>query len=946
MATQPRDDRWGQLEAFFYAATDAEPSQRADLLDRFCREQPYLCQEARALLQSSEETWGFLHNPLRQAAQQITAAPDVTGQMIGAYRIVRLLGEGGMGRVYLAERADDLYQQHVAIKLVQTGAGSTRDLLMRFSAERQILANLVHPHIAHLLDAGLTSNGLPYLVMEYVEGIPIDRYVADQGLSIAQRLELFRNVCSAVEYAHRNLVVHRDIKPANILVTAEGTPKLLDFGIAKLLRNPGTVGAGLTRETERLMTPEYASPEQVRGQAITTSTDVYALGGLLFTLLTGRPPFRMQSTDPLEVARVICDKTPTRPSVALRQRSEASAAGREKLSGDLDKIVLKALRKEPEKRYASVAELADDVRRYLEGYPLQAGSNAWSYRTYKFIRRNWVGVTAGFLMLLAILGFSAGMAVLARRAREERTRAIQQQHKAEQEAAFLSGLFQATTPDAERGKTITARDVLDVSVLRINKELAGEPEVRAAMLNSLGKSYVALGLYDQAQPLLEQAYQLRKPLGPTMEYAESAASLADLKRAKGAYSEEEALLRQALEIRRRLAGEDRLLLSDTLGNLGECLYLQSRNKEAEPVLRDAIAIGPPDTQQRAGAQNYLALVLEKRGAFEEASHLLRAAVDTSAKNSGTDGTDYLTALHNLAGALSDLGDLQGAEAAERKVLIIRERVSGKQHPDTLYSLNNLGWILLEKGDWRAAEPYLKLALEVNRARLGDKHPRMAASLNNWARVLQAKGDYTGAEKTYGQALTLLQENRQAETWAAAKIVANLSALQLDRSNYAGAQRYAQQALELRRKLGGDENPDVASSLVDVGLAEAFQGDAPAAEKDLRAALEIRKHLLNAGHPRILASQVRLAEVLMSENKLPDAEAILRDATQSAARSAFPLLPWQLAEVHNALAACLVLEGKKAEGVPLLRRSMDGLQAYPQASLRKLALVRSAHLLGL
>jgi len=945
MATQPTDDRWRQLEAFFYAAMDAEPSQRVELLNRFCEEHPPLCQEARALLQSSEETWGFLHDPLREAAQQITAAPDLTGQVIGAYRIVRLLGEGGMGRVYLAERADELYQQQVAIKLVQTGAGRTRDLLMRFSAERQILANLVHPNIARLLDAGLTPDGLPYLVMEYVEGTPLDRFAMDHSLSIAQRLDLFRDVCSAVEYAHRNLVVHRDIKPANILVTPQGAPMLLDFGIAKLLQSPGSVGESLTRESERLMTPEYASPEQVRGKAITTSTDVYALGGLLFTLLTGRPPFRIQSTDPLEVARIICDQEPTRPSLALLENGDTSAGIREKLSGDLDKIVLKALRKEPEKRYASVAELSDDIRRYTEGYPLQAGSNAWSYRTYKFIRRNWAGVTAALLMILAILGFSAGMAVLARRAREERARAIQQQHKAEQEAAFLSGLFQATTPDVERGKTITARDVLDLSVVRINRELGAEPEVRAAMLNSVGNSYVALGLYNQAQPLLEQAYELRKPFIGTMEFAESAASLAELRRAKGEYSAEEALLRQALEIRRKLAGQDRLLLSETLGNLGECLYLQSRTKDAEPVLRDAIAIGPQGTQQRAGAQNYLALVLEKRGAFQEAASLLRAAAETSAKNSGTDGTDYLTALHNLAGALSDLGDLQGAEAAERKVLAIRERVSGREHPDTLYSLNNLGWILLEKGDWVSAEPYLKLALEVNRKRLGDKHPRMAASLNNWARVLQAKGDYAGAEKSYIQALTLLRENHQAENWSAAKIEANLSALQLDRRDYAGALRYGQQALELRRKLGGDENPDVASSLVDVGLARAFQGDTAAAEKDMRSALEIRKRLLNAGHPRIIASQVRLAEVLMSENKLPEAEAILRDATQSATQSPFPLLTWQLAEVHSSLAACLVLEGKKAEGTQLLRGSMEGLQAYPQAALRRAALGRSAHLLG-
>jgi len=945
MASNPGDEHWRQLEIFFNAAMDADPLQRGELLDRFCGEHPTLCEEARDLLRSSEETWGFLDDPLREAAQHITSSPELTGQEIGAYRIVHLLGEGGMGRVYLADRADDLYQQQVAIKLVQTGAGRYRDLLLRFSAERRILANLVHPCIARLLDAGITPDGLPYLVMEYVEGIPIDLFAAEHRLSINQRLELFRDVCSAVEYAHRNLVVHRDIKPANILVTAVGSPKLLDFGIAKLLQSHEVSGEFPTRETERLMTPEYASPEQVRGQAITTSTDVYALGGLLFTLLTGRPPLRIQSSDPLEVARVICEQEATRPSLALRQHAEPSHNSREKLSGDLDRIVLKALRKEPEKRYASVADLSEDVRRYLEGYPLQAGSNAWSYRTYKFIHRHWIGVTTTVLMILAILGFSVGMAVLARRAREERANAIQQQHKAEQEAEFLSGLFQAATPDAERGKTITARDVLDLSAARIHRELNSEPEVRAAMLNSVGNSYLALGLYDEAQPLLEEAYSLRKSGDPTLSLAESAASLADARRDQGQFGAEETLLREALGLRRTLAGTNRLLLADTLSNLGECLYLQSRTKEAEPVLREAVAQSPKDTQVLAGAENYLALVLENTGSFEEAAKLLRSATDISAHNSGTDSTDYLTALHNLAGALSDLGNLAAAESAERQVLAIRERVSGKEHPDTIYSLNNLGWILLEKGDWVAAEPYLKRAVELNRKQLGDKHPRMAVSLNNWARVLQAKGDYAEAERIYLQSLALLEENHQADSWPAAKIEANLSALQLDRRRYTDAERYARQALELRRKLGGDENPDVASSLIDAGLAQAFQGDLTGAEQNMRLALEIRKRIFNPSHPRVLAAQVRLGEVLLRENRLKEAESILRDARHAAGQSAFPLLPWQIAEAQNALGACLFLEGERTEGSAFLRGSYEPLRTYPQAALRTAALERSTRLLA-
>jgi eukaryotic-like serine/threonine-protein kinase len=947
MAANAGKDHWQLLEELFYEALDQEPSQREAFLDRCCEGNAGLRNEVEVLLNSADKTWGFFQKPFQAAAQQVAPGAAVTGQRIGTYEVIRLLGEGGMGKVYLANRADDLYRQQVAIKLVQGGTGRMRDLLLRFAAERQILANLAHPNIARLLDAGITADGSPYLVMEYVEGVPIDTYVATQSLALSERLQLFRTVCAAVEFAHRNLVVHRDIKPANILATSDGTPKLLDFGIAKLLQPASsTEQAALTRATERLMTPEYASPEQVRGEAVTTATDVYALGGLLYALLTGRPPFRLAAGNPLEIARVICEQPPTRPSSAARSQSTLPGNDQTRLKGDLDNIVLKALRKEPEKRYASVGEFSEDVRRYLEGFPLQAGSQAWTYRTQKFIGRHKLAVSAAALMFLAIIGFSIAMAVLAQRARLERAHAVNEQHKAQQEAAFLSGLFRAATPDAERGKTITARDVLDLSAGRIDRELKAEPEVRAAMLNSIGDSYVALGLYPQAKPLLVEAYSLRKQQAGagTLELAESASSLSEVWNAEGKYKEQEALLREALAIRQRLAGATSPLVAQSLLSLGESLYLQSRTKEAEPVLRNAVAISPQNSDTLAGAKNFLALVVEKKGAAQEAVQLLRSASEISARTEGTDSPDYLTSMHNLAGALRDLGDLNGAEATERQVLTIRQRVSGPDHPHTTYSLNNLGWILLEKGDWAAAEPYLRQAYDLNRKKLGDKHPRIAVSMNNLGRMLQDKGDYPGAEKYYRQGLAILDENKLSESWSAARIQGNLVLLALDRGDYAGAERYARQALDLERKLGGEDTPDYAASLIDLGVVRSYQRDNAGAETVLRQALEIRKKMYQPGHVFIIAAQVRLGEVLTAEGKLDEAESMLHDASQAAHNSPFALIPWQIAEADSALGVCLVRLGRTAEGVRLLRSSQDALKTRPEAAIRKHALDRAAAIL--
>jgi len=360
MESSPRSNRWLRIEHLFYTALEMEPGARPAFLDESCGSDPELRREVESLLESSNKTLGFLSEPVKNAVQGIAEEQAFSGKRIGAYQVLRVIGEGGMGKVYLAARADDLYKKEVAIKTVLGGSQPGSARLARFSSERQILANLDHPNIARLLDGGITEEGVSYLVMEYVDGERLDDYCRKNKLYTEQRLQLFCTICAAVEYAHKNLVVHRDLKPANILVTDDGVPKLLDFGIAKLL-DPESGGNVRTLTSERMMTPDYASPEQVRGEPVTTSTDVYALGVLLYELLAGKRPFQLETTSAFEMARIICEQEPQPPSaMAAANAALAAPDAPRKLHGDLDNIVLMAMRKEPARRYVSVSALASD----------------------------------------------------------------------------------------------------------------------------------------------------------------------------------------------------------------------------------------------------------------------------------------------------------------------------------------------------------------------------------------------------------------------------------------------------------------------------------------------------------------------------------------------------------------------------------------------------------
>jgi serine/threonine-protein kinase len=909
-------ERWQVLEDLFQRAAEMDTSERDAFLRSACGGNAELRGEIETLLAYAGQTLEWLKGPVESAARELA----LTGRRIGSYMLLRLLGEGGMGRVYLAARADDQYQQLVAVKLMPADLRPNQTIMERFVTERQILANLDHPNIARLLDGGMTPEGTPYLVMEYIDGAPLDEYCRVNNASLDQKLKLFLRICTAVEYAHKNLVVHRDIKPGNVLVGQSGTPKLVDFGIAKLL---GGDDGTTANTTARLMTPEFASPEQVRGEPITTSTDVYGLGLLLYHLLTSTHPFAEHRGNPIEMMRQICEVEPRPPSAIVLDTGR-----RRELEGDLDRIALMAIQKEPERRYASVSELARDVFAYLNGYPVFANRGGWGYRAGKFVRRHKLMVAGIAVFVLSLAGFGAGMTVLKERAYRERM-------KEEKAATFLAEMFRAATPQEAKGRTVTVRELLDRGSERVDKELNGDPEVRAFLLYSIGDAYLRLGLYDRAKELAEKSCKLRKQvLGPHhLSTAESLLLLADATRLNGGSAQSEPLIREALDVQSARLGADSNKVADTLSRLGECLYLEGKNDEAETKLREALVIFQKQNPSLGSApRDYLARLLETKGEYLEATQLLREAVDIDRRTVGTDDPRYTASLHNYAGALARLGDLYTAEPMLRESLATERRVLGNTHPDLGYPLNLLGVVALEQGDWRKAEPLLRESLSIW-SHVAN-HGLVLTSLTNWGRLLDARGQYTEARRYFERAVDLsrLQPDQPVSTaWVSSRFALS----EFDAGRYAVAEALAHRAVELQSKVSGGENaPSTALAMITLAESRVFQGDPAGAEPILRGAVYILKSKLPDNYPPVITAEVRLGEALTAEGKATTAEPILRRAVAAAYAPPFNIPSWQVGEAESALAWCLDALGHSQEARELARRSKPKLADDPRPIFRK------------
>jgi eukaryotic-like serine/threonine-protein kinase len=851
-----------QVEELFEAALEREPATRAAYLEGACAGDPELLAEVQAMLAANELGELLFDEPPGDA-------PAAPAEWIGPYRVLRELGRGGMGVVYLAERADGQYRRRVAIKRISS-ASADDPIHQRFLAERQILAGLDHPNIARLLDGGVSDDGRPYLVLEYVDGMPITAYCDRHRLGVEERLRLFLEVCAAVQHAHRNLIIHRDLKPGNILVTPAGQVRLLDFGIAKLL-NPtlSVASAPVTRLDLRVMTPEYASPEQVRGDSLTTASDVYSLGVLLYELLTGFSPYRLSTRSPAEIVRAVCDLDPERPSARVAETGSAPPAGEaaadptparrsvdrhasvarlaRQLEGDLDGIVLMALRKEPGRRYASADLLRQDIARFLERLPVLAHRGSRRYRLGKLVRRHRVEAVAAALVVAAlVLGlgaalWQAGMArAAAVRADGARTQSEQALRQSEEVAAFLIGLFEAVDPVRTGGDAITAGELMERGVARANA-LADQPLVQARMFDVVGRVYQSMGQYERAQPLLERALRLRvEQWGPErLEVATSLAHLAEILRRRAEYDSAQTLLLRAGSIQTRLLGSDHPAYGETLHELSR--------------------------------------VAVHRGELGEAERLGREALDLRRRVLGPADPLTITSLTQLGTILRQQGDYTGAEAAFREALALRQSLPGVAVAGVAEALELADLLRADRAQPALAEEIYSGAVAALRAAPAPDPTQLVRALGGLALVLQARGDEAGAERQLREALELRRRTYGPEHPLVSAGMIHLAGLYERTGRYDEAESLFREVAAMDVRLLGESHPTHAGTLTAIGRVLIAAGRLEAADSVLARALGIRIAALGTDHPLLAKTLRHRAEVQHRRGEHAAAEASIQQA---------------------------------------------------------------------
>lgn len=848
------------VERLFHEALALPPEERAAFLAAHAPDEATRIEVLELLAEDAD-----LAAPLRAAPDAFAAAaglvaaddvaPPLTGRTLGPYRILEPIGQGGMGTVYRAVR-EDLGNQ-VALKVIR-GAMGDPARLARFRQEQRVLARLEHDHIARLIDVGVAPDETPFLVMEYVQGTPITDWCDERGLDVEARLRLFLDVCDAVAYAHRHAVVHRDIKPSNVLVTTDGRAKLLDFGVAKLLEGDD-VDTTLTATSVRILSPTYAAPEQFGGEAITTATDVYGLGALLYELLAG-VPHRAPVTGGGPVAwAASLENDVVPPSVAARRvassnsvhgnelryststtstasgsNDAASASARaRRIAGDLDAICLRALEHDPARRYAAVELLRDDVARYLAGQPVDARLPTLGYRAGKFVRRNAVAVaTAAAVILLLIVGL---VAVTWQARRAERALAV-----SEELVDYLVGLFDSSDPGTMQGRTVTAVELLEEGTRRA-RQLDARPEVQTRLLDAMARAHLGLGDFDRADSLAALALDREREVSGEGHagYADRLYTLARTRRALGQLVEAEALMREALALHRRTLGDLHDRTTVVMIDLAYLLHERRGHDEAEALAREAldarIAMHGPVSRQAADALDALASMLWTSGKdLPRAEQLYREAARVSEQIGGPHDLQLAESLLNLAGMLPVVGKAAEAEAVAWRAIEIRRAVYGDDHPETIHAYNQLASAIQAQGRTAEARGYYHEVLRRYAGLYDGDHPLVAVVTNNLSHTFYAEGA-------------------------------------LDSAGH-----YLRKALDMRMRLFGPMDANVALYQHNLGSLLRAQGDLVSAEPVMAEAYRLRAAIHGEDNLITLRSGAAYGGILAELGKLDEAEALLRD----------------------------------------------------------------------
>ncbi|MCH9651511.1 MAG: serine/threonine-protein kinase [Deltaproteobacteria bacterium] len=798
-------ERWQLARTIFDRAVELAGEEREAYLDRSCRDDASLRSEVLGLLEADPGASGILSPAVAVAADALVEGQPPLQEILGPYRILEELGRGGMGVVYKAVRADGTYEQEVAIKVMSRHLG-TENAAERFRTERQILADLDHPAIARLLDGGTTEDGSPYLVMEYVAGENIDSYCRRKHLNLEERLELALRICDAVSHAHGRLVVHRDLKPANILITENGDPKLLDFGIAKIL--DANSNPSLTHSGTLPMTPRYAAPEQISGKAITVATDIYNLGVIFYELLSGESPYgEVDDAMAMQLAQAILDTEPIRLSVAARR---AAARGTNSFSiparhleGDLDAIIGTALRKEPERRYSSAEQLASDIRRLMAGQPVSAFPDSWSYRTGKWLRRNAVSAALITLVFLALAVGLVARTLEAQRAERQTERANTEAATANQVASFLETLFASAAPKDVERRDMTVRQVLDLSVERIETELSEQPEVQARLLRAIGTAYTSLGIFAEGEDLL------RLSLDKMLQHAP--------------------------------ASKERIALVQV--DLAGVLQDAQRSAEAEPLLRAAVATWEGSKRKGEADHIYalqqLGMALNHQMKLDQAEQALVQASALARQQPTPDLMRQMSLDFVLGGLYADQGKPNSAHEVMLHGLGVARELYGPEHFATLIGLNNVGQTLVELGRPEDAEEYLTEGLKIATGLLEPDHPIRGTVERNLGASLARQGRLEEAEVLLGEALANHVKLYGEEQFLTHLVKANIALVRLRQGRLEEAHQGLAKALEAIEPAFGADHLVVAEILQYQGEVLQAQGHSDQARELFSRALEIR-----------------------------------------------------------------------------------------------------------
>ena len=898
--------RWTEVRALFEELVELAPAERDRRLAALADSE--LARRVAALLAADSQAGRFLETPavgvaggLFEGVAELEAeAPPP--ERIGPYRILERLGRGGMGEVLLGERADGLFEQRVAIKLLRRGMGSD-DILQRFSRERRILARLEHPHIARLLDGGATEDGRPYFVMELVEGEPITAYCRSRDLPVADRLRLLADCCDAVAAAHRNLVVHRDLKPSNVLVTRDGEVKLLDFGIAKLL-GPEDTGeaAAETRTEHRLLTPAYAAPEQILGEPVTTATDVWALGALAYELLTGSLPQKREGRSAAALAAAAADDAIERPSqrvateplaaLPLSQPTETDRRRLERqLRGDVDNILLSALRREPERRYASVTAFAGDLRRHRDGQPVKARPDTFGYRVGKFVRRNRVAVGAGVLIFASLVAGLAVAAWQARRAEAHAKIAAAAARRAEGVKEFLIGLFEVADPEQASGGSITASELLDQAGKRLQTELSSAPDIQADLLEAVARIDKGLGRLDTAGDLAKRSLEIRERILPAGDAAigRSLATLGAVKMSQGKLDEAEKEITAALKVLNVAEAPDSLATARAQSDLGQVLFWKGQAAAAEK---------------------------SERGVYETYRRVL-----------GDDNPQTAMHLRNLGVLLDELDRIDEAEKAYRDSQAILVRQLGPDHVNLGYSYVNLAVLLsIRRGQAAEAEELYKHGLEIRRKALGSKHPTVGQALQLTALFYLNQGRLEESEATYNEALALFR-GIDPKHFEVGKCMNGLALVASRRGRYAEAEKIMEEVEALFREVLGEKHSFTWQVRGNRASQIQFQGrleEAETLEREVAAKIE---ELNGKDSSEAVDARSRLGETMRLRGRVDEALPLHRESVAVVLRLEGEKSPWLAVERYQLAADLIAVGGSEnlAEARRLLDQSLATLE---------------------